>query len=162
MCTKPPPQKNPAQQFTAIRHCVWAMAPGELRGCSYPVVKLLSTLFASFQCWSAQVSSVALSIIHPHPHQEVQHVPFTATQSLPSPLRWASEKMVDSSALCVSFYTMSFIPVFITHSAGQETSPGLNCFPALKITEKGSVNMKYGTFAASLNQCNSSRMRDAT
>lgn len=56
-----------APQFTAIRHCVWAGAPGVLCVCFYPAVKLLSTLFPSFQHWQALVSSLTLSTIHPSP-----------------------------------------------------------------------------------------------
>lgn len=56
-----------APQFTAIRHCVQAGAPGALCVCSYPAVKLLSTLFPSFQRRQGLVSSRTLSTIHPSP-----------------------------------------------------------------------------------------------
>lgn len=56
-----------APQFSAIRHCAWAGAPGALCVCSVPCGEIAVNTFPLLSVWLALVSSFTLSTIRPSP-----------------------------------------------------------------------------------------------
>lgn len=105
-----------APQFTAIRHCVWAGAPGVLCVCSVPCGEIAVTAFSLLSVLVSSGKQVCSVHYPPLPYWEEHHATFTTPNLLRSALThaWRKSLLFPSCCAFFSYSLLALISVFIT------------------------------------------------